>query len=533
MHRAICFFYVTVFILSGFFQDGFAQSEGNDEEIRALQQELKEALHDSTRIDILLKLTEFVSNISLDSSAYYAQKALKLSNKIKNASLAVKSLSLLGDIYRLNNNPDEAVKYYLQADKKMNALPIKDRDAYSMYYIAEVFREKKDEIKGAEVYYLKALDIVQHQDDFSAKTIKFIILTGLINLYKSQKNYGLAMEKLRDIEEVYTGLLDEDFIILNKNEVGSLIKSMRNDIIDAQSKRTRTITNMLILSGVIILLIIVVSLYVLNIRRKKMNQLLYTKNQELDREKRKVDELLLKIFPREVAEELKSLGKSDIKTYERVSVLFTDFKGFTQIAEKMSPQLLIQELDECFTHFDEIIRRYNLEKIKTIGDAYMCAGGIPRPNRSNPLDIVLAGLDIQRFMKKRQEEKITSGEKYWECRLGINTGEVIAGIIGKSKFAYDIWSDTVNTASRTETNGEVHKVNITHHTYHYVKDFFDCEYRGKVKVKGKGDLDMYFVNGIKTELSVDGKGEDPNSAFYTLKEKTFNTYLEPSPKPRA
>ena len=529
MHKAIRLIYVAVFILSGLFQDGFAQSEVNDEEIKALQLELQEAANDSARIATLLKLTEFASNISLDSSAHYAQKALKLSNKINSAPLAVKSLALLGDIYRLNNNPNEAVKYYLQAEEKMETLPIKDRDAYSIYYIAEVLREL-EENRGAEKYYLKALDIVKNQDDFSAKTIQFIILTGLINLYKAEENYTKALDKQAEIEGVYNDLLDEDFIILNKSEVGSLVKSMRNDIQDARSRKSRTITNMLIYSGVVILLIIVASLLVLNIRRKRMNRLLYAKNQELDLEKRKVDELLLKIFPREVVDELKALGKSDIKTYDCVSVLFTDFKGFTQIAEKMPPKLLIQELDECFTHFDEIIRKHNLEKIKTIGDAYMCAGGIPVPNKTNPLDIVLAGLDIQRFMRTRQEEKIASGEKYWQCRLGINTGEVIAGIIGKSKFAYDIWSDTVNTASRTESNGEVQKVNITHHTYNYVKDFFDCEYRGKVKVKGKGVLDMYFVNNIKPDLSVDGKGEEPNSAFQTLKNKVFDTALESSPK---
>ncbi|MDX2306518.1 MAG: adenylate/guanylate cyclase domain-containing protein [Microscillaceae bacterium] len=529
MRKVILFFGICLFLQLGFVTFILAQSNLARQEIKNLLRDLRANRDDSTRITILLELSEFVSGISLDSSAHYAERAFHLANKIKHPDLAVKALSLLGDIYRLNNKPDKAVKYYMLAEEKMKGLPFSERDAYALYYAAEVLREK-EEIKGAERYYLKALDIVNHQDESSTQTIKFIILTGLINLYKSQENYSQALEKYNLIEKVHKGLLQEDFVILNKSEVGSLIKSMRNDILDAQSKRMRTFTNMLILFGVLVLLVIVVTLYILNIRRKKMNTILSIKNHELDQEKRKVDELLLNIFPKEIAEELKTQGKSDIKTYERVSVLFTDFKGFTQIAEKMSPQKLIQELNDCFTHFDEIIKKYNLEKIKTIGDAYMCAGGIPISNLTNPVDIVLAGLDIQRFMKKRKEEKMASGEKYWECRLGINTGEVIAGVIGKSKFAYDIWSDTVNTASRTETNGEVYKVNITQRTYHFVKDFFDCEYRGKITAKGKGVLDMYFVHGIKADLSVDGKGEDPTEAFYQLRDKIFREYPEPAPK---
>lgn len=197
-------------------------------------------------------------------------------------------------------------------------------------------------------------------------------------------------------------------------------------------------------------------------------------------------------------------------------MLFTDFKGFTSIAEKISPVELVRELESCFLRFDEIIEKYNIEKIKTIGDAYMAAGGIPSANHTNPLDVVLAGLEMQYFMNNLKATKAAAGEPYWELRLGINTGKLIAGVIGKKKFAYDVWGDTVNTASRMESSGEVGKVNISGKTYSLIKDFFECEHRGKISAKGKGEIDMYFVHRIKPELSEDVHGLEPNQQFIDL-----------------
>jgi class 3 adenylate cyclase/tetratricopeptide (TPR) repeat protein len=214
-------------------------------------------------------------------------------------------------------------------------------------------------------------------------------------------------------------------------------------------------------------------------------------------EKQKSDGLLLNILPIAVAEQLKDTGNATPQFYEKVTVLFTDFRGFTNIAAKMTPVEVIKELNYCFLAFDEIIDKYNLEKIKTIGDAYMCAGGIPIANETNPIDAIKAGLEIQQFMRKWREEKIAKGQECWEIRLGIHTGEVIAGVVGKKKFAYDIWGDAVNTASRMESSGEVGLVNISGSTYELVKDYFECQYRGKVYAKNKGDIDMYFVLGEK------------------------------------
>lgn len=194
--------------------------------------------------------------------------------------------------------------------------------------------------------------------------------------------------------------------------------------------------------------------------------------------------------------------------YSLVTVLFSDIQGFTQIAEQMNPEALVDELDSFFFYFDLVVEKHNIEKIKTIGDAYMAAGGIPDKNRTNPVEVVLAAIEVQDYMKrlKKREENI------WDLRIGIHTGAVIAGVVGHRKVSYDIWGDTVNTASRMESSSEAGKINISEQTYELVKDFFICEYRGKMPVKYKGEIDMYFVKGIRPELSVNLKNI-PNKRF--------------------
>lgn len=233
----------------------------------------------------------------------------------------------------------------------------------------------------------------------------------------------------------------------------------------------------------------------------------------LEEQKKRTESLVLSILPKETAEELMNKGFSRPRNYSLCTVMFADFQGFTKVAEKLRPQQLIDELNKYFSAFDEIAVKYNLERIKTIGDSYMCAGGIPIRNKSNPIESVLAALEIQNYMKNAFIE--IDGVRYdWKVRIGINSGEIIAGVIGKTKFAFDIWGDTVNTASRTETSGEAGKINITRATYDYVKDFFDVTKRGKIAAKNKGEIEMFFVDGIKPHLSLDGEGVIPNELFY-------------------
>jgi ligand-binding sensor domain-containing protein/class 3 adenylate cyclase len=239
-------------------------------------------------------------------------------------------------------------------------------------------------------------------------------------------------------------------------------------------------------------------------------------NELLEREKEKVEQLLLNILPVGTAEELKNKGRSKARYYKTVSVMFTDFVGFSKIAEEMKPQELVQQLDDYFSAFDEIIEKYDLEKIKTIGDSYMCAGGVPIRNKSNSIEVTLAALEIKNYMAKFSEDAKKRGENAWKIRIGINTGEVIAGVIGIKRFAYDIWGSTVNQAQRMEMHGQPGTVNVSGNTYEFIAPYFDCVYRGKIQTKHKGMLDMYYVKGIKPELSVDQEGLIPNDDFWKI-----------------
>jgi len=268
-----------------------------------------------------------------------------------------------------------------------------------------------------------------------------------------------------------------------------------------------------ILYGLLLLVVIflVRKWRLLNYRRaeSRISERMEIKIQNLAAEKERSDKLVAEILPERTADQIKIKGRAKWDKYDRATVLFSDIQGFTKIAEEMNPEKLIDELDTFFFHFDSVVEKYNIEKIKTIGDAYMAAGGIPNKNSTNPVEVVLAALEMQSYMQQLK----SSRAKIWDLRIGIHTGPVIAGVVGHKKISYDIWGDTVNTASRMESSGTAGKINISGITYGLVKDYFICEYRGKLPVKYKGNIDMYYVNGLRPELSVDLK-EIPNKRFF-------------------
>lgn len=229
---------------------------------------------------------------------------------------------------------------------------------------------------------------------------------------------------------------------------------------------------------------------------QRRNEELAEKNRQIEEARRKSDELLKNILPAAVAEELKEHGRVQARHFAAVTVLFTDFSGFTAISERLSPAELVHEIDVCFRAFDEITGRHGIEKIKTIGDAYMAVSGLPTERPDHALAALQAALEMRDFMDARPPIVSASAnrpELRFKVRIGLHSGPVVAGVVGSRKFAYDVWGDTVNTASRMESSGEVGKVNVSETTYQSTKEHFQFTPRGKISAKGKGDMEMFFV----------------------------------------
>lgn len=241
--------------------------------------------------------------------------------------------------------------------------------------------------------------------------------------------------------------------------------------------------------------------------------LIFILSRNLNIERKKSETLLLNILPKSIADELKQNDSVLPKRFEETSILFCDMASFTKIAEAMDPETLVGELDRVFKKFDEICIEYRMEKIKTIGDAYMAVGGIPIENKTHAIDAVLCGLSFQAYMNEQREIHSLHGKDFWQIRLGIHVGPLVAGVVGNNKFAYDVWGDTVNTASRLESSGVVGEVNISQDTYDLIKDYFLCESRGLISAKNKGNIPMYLVKGFLPEYADPINALRPNQQF--------------------
>lgn len=228
-------------------------------------------------------------------------------------------------------------------------------------------------------------------------------------------------------------------------------------------------------------------------RKRKNNKKLQAKNNEIAKEKEKSEKLLLNILPEEVANELKISGRTTPFSFKEATIMFTDFEGFTKFSEKHTTTEIVGIVDKYFVEFDKITEKYGIEKIKTIGDAYMCVSGIPVENPDHVSNIIKAAVEMRDFVKKIEEEQKSEGLSYLRMRIGIHTGPLVAGVVGSNKFAYDVWGDSVNIAARMEASGEVGQVNVSESVYERVKDEFEFEYRGEVKAKNKGMMKMYFL----------------------------------------
>ncbi|TMI90297.1 MAG: tetratricopeptide repeat protein [Bacteroidetes bacterium] len=418
----------------------------------------------------------------------YFKKAITVMGDNANAPFAYNGI---GKTYLKQGNVEEALKYHNQALNLAEKLDVKIRMVEAYQGIANVYNKKSD-LKTAIYYYIQAENLANElkynprlKEIYEEMASTYEKAGDYKNAYVYQTRLNIVKDSLfNETSEKKLGALQFEFDLQKKqNEITLLTKD--KDLQAVSLKRQKLAKNAFMIG---LVLAFTIALLIFRSYRIKAKT-----HKILDRQKNEIENLLLNILPVEVAHELKTTGHSTPRQYESVSVMFTDFKGFTTIADKMPPDDLVKELDDCFIAFDGIIEKYNLEKIKTIGDSYMCAGGIPTPDETHVLKMVKAGLEIQQYVASYNERREENGLEPWLVRIGIHVGPVVAGVVGKKKYAYDIWGSSVNIASRMESNGEPGKVNISSATYELIKDFYECSYRGKISAKNIGEIDMYFI----------------------------------------
>jgi len=430
--------------------------------------------------------------LNLDSALFYFEMALDAYGGSSTYSIS-NALQSIGKVYSLQEDFDKAIQIQTEAYQVALARDAPLDMVLALTSLADTYDSMGDDVK-AIVSYNQAKDIAVEID---APYETQSVYLGLAKAYSKVSDFKQAYEHqelfntIRDT--LYNAEMDQalesktlSYEIEKKQGQISLLEKDK-ELKAVELKRQKAIRNGSIAFG-ILLLVLAGGLF---------NKYKYTKrtNKVISREKERSDELLLNILPAEVAEELKDKGSAEAVQIDQVSVLFTDFKGFTALSEKLTPKELVRDLHECFSAFDLICETHGLEKIKTIGDAYMAAGGLPVPNNTHPTDAIAAALEMRDFVDEGKLKKTAAGLPFFEIRIGIHTGPVVAGIVGVKKFSYDIWGDTVNTASRMESSGEPGKVNMSEATYALVKDTPNLTFtsRGKIQAKGKGEMEMYFV----------------------------------------
>ncbi|MFN0016318.1 MAG: adenylate/guanylate cyclase domain-containing protein [Saprospiraceae bacterium] len=428
----------------------------------------------------------------------YYQQALEIWDKLVDLPGKAKVYTNLGDVHKRIGNYERALQYLREAEAI--CMELDDQIALMEVYNTQgdVFSRMGRQAQSLELVK-KYFRIATETDD---KKYIQSAYKDFAEVYAKMGNHALAYDyRVRYDEYRYDRLREKERSDFARQEILFESEQREKELIEKEaayllqeSELARSRNELYAsLAGVLALLALAALLFSRNRLRARANRDLAAKNKAIEQERRRADELLANILPAETAAELKAYARVKPVRYAAVTVMFTDFKNFTAIAESLPSEVLIAELDECFSLFDSIVQEFGLEKIKTIGDAYMCAGGLPTPNDTHPVDTVRAAITMQQRLQLLMEQKKAQGKPVFEMRIGIHTGPVVAGVVGRHKFAYDIWGDTVNTAARLEQGGEPNKVNISETTYLAVKDTFTCTYRGRLSAKNKGEVAMYFV----------------------------------------
>ena len=469
-----------------------------------------------------------------DNAVKYYRNAIKIYREQKDSIGIATALTNAGDDYFNNGKLDSALIYFEESDRIFRNTNYPIGTAYNKGNIGMVYAEQGEDDR-AEVNMNEAITILEELQDYYPISV---YLTYMSDIYLRKNNWSMAInyaqrslelaqrygfkeqisESNLKLSELYdyvgnykksnsyyknhiayrdsvTNLrgmeqmadIRTNFEVAQKQSEVDLLEK-ESEIQQLKDRRQKTIIYVSIIV-LILVFFLAMGLYRRNIFIKKTKNL-------IEEEKNRSDKLLLNILPEETAIELKQRGKVQAKKFESVSVMFTDFKGFTHYADNLAPEKLVETVDYYFSKFDEIIEKYGLEKIKTIGDSYMCAGGLPYPSQDHATKTVLAALEMIEFVNHAKTLNPENRTRF-DVRIGINTGPVVAGVVGTKKFAYDIWGDAVNIASRMESNSQPGKINVTENTFTLIKDSFDCEMRGEIEVKNKGMMKMYFVSKIE------------------------------------
>lgn len=429
----------------------------------------------------------------------YMHRALRIAEALDDRRGMLNQLGNIGNVYASKGDLPAAMEWYLKALRIAEKESDRQVIAASLGNIGETYLDMaKDTALDPADRMVRLDNAIRYLEQGIAKAQEVAFNQAIIDFsqalsdaYAQHGDFKAALITYRK----YTALKDSIFSLENKEKIAGLETTRQLELKDKDiqiaslavaKKRNERYA---FIAGIALLLALM-GILARSFRRQQHANTL------LAREKRRSDKLLLNILPAEVAEELKDSGRSAARHYEYVSVLFTDFVAFTGAAEQMSPENLVQELNEYFTAFDAIIERAGLEKIKTIGDAYMAVCGLPLPQPDHAQRAVQAGLDILAFMAER-----TQSRSAFNIRIGISSGPVVAGIIGVKKFAYDVWGDTVNTAARMEQHGLAGAINISHSTYELVKETYPCKYRGRIEAKHKGAVEMYLVDAAAMPIA--------------------------------
>lgn len=457
---------------------------------------IAKSLNDNTAVGTV---TSNISDIYLnqskyDSSIYYADLALEA---LYGTGFYAVPLSIKGRVFLEQENYEMAVKLQNEAVDKARSFDQKLELSQSLNYLGEAYLVAGNTYAALKSYK-EALDVaaqlgskVELKNGYQGIAETYAKLKEFENAYEYNRLFSQMKDTIfnEETDDKIKGLQFTYQIEKKQDEIDLLEKT--NEIEQLNVKRQKAISWG---TGIVGILLFIMAGGLLHRYRfiKKIKSI-------IEKEKDRSENLLLNILPSETAEELKEKGETEAKYYDSVTILFTDFKGFTSISATMSPRELVKEIHECFKMFDIIMTRHGIEKIKTIGDAYMAAGGLPKTNNSHHTDVARAALEIRAYMESLRRKREAENRAFFEIRIGIHTGPVVAGVVGIKKFAYDIWGDTVNIASRMESNSEAGRINISESTYDLIKDNFECEYRGELEAKNRGMLKMYFLNDAKGE----------------------------------